>query len=141
MPITPPLGVLEPKNFGFPSFSPGGTSMPKMIKIGEIRVLNYFDLPWNEPQEFSINWEQPEVCSLICLEVMLFQSEDGKRWAAKRVKIDSPNHPPEWTATQTTYLSWKVPKMEKKVGLSLDYAISKKWTLINDSAQFFLDSF
>ena len=23
--------------------------MPKMIKIGEIRVLNYFDLPWNEP--------------------------------------------------------------------------------------------
>ena len=48
-PITPPLGVLEPKNFGFPSFSPGVTSMPKMIKIGEIRVLNYFDLPWNEP--------------------------------------------------------------------------------------------
>ena len=45
MPITPPLGVLEPKNFGFPSFSPGGTSMPKMIKIGEIRVLIYFDLP------------------------------------------------------------------------------------------------
>ena len=24
--------------------------MPKMIKIGEIRVLNYFDLPWNEPK-------------------------------------------------------------------------------------------
>ena len=24
--------------------------MPKMIKIGEIRVLNYFDLPWNEPR-------------------------------------------------------------------------------------------
>ena len=23
--------------------------MPKMIKIGEIRVLDYFDLPWNEP--------------------------------------------------------------------------------------------
>ena len=23
--------------------------MPKMIKIGEIRVLNYFDHPWNEP--------------------------------------------------------------------------------------------
>ena len=23
--------------------------MPKMIKIGEIRVLIYFDLPWNEP--------------------------------------------------------------------------------------------
>ena len=44
-----PLGVLGPKNFGFPSFSPGGTSMPKMIKIGEIRVLIYFDLPWNEP--------------------------------------------------------------------------------------------
>ena len=22
-----------------------------MIKIGEIRVLNYFDLPWNEPIE------------------------------------------------------------------------------------------
>ena len=51
MPITPPLGVLEPKNFGFPSFSPGGTSMPKMIKIGEIRVLNYFDHPWNEPDD------------------------------------------------------------------------------------------
>ena len=48
-PITPPLGVLEPKNFGFPSFSPGGTSMPKMIKIGEIRVLSYLRLPWNAP--------------------------------------------------------------------------------------------
>ena len=47
-PITPPLGVLEPKNFGFPSFSPGGTPMPKMIKIGEVRVLNHFDHPWNE---------------------------------------------------------------------------------------------
>ena len=53
MPITPPLGVLGPKNFGFPSFSPGGTSMPKMIKIGEIRVLIYFDLPWNEPKPMS----------------------------------------------------------------------------------------
>ena len=52
MPITPPLGVREPKNFGFPSFSPGGTSMPKMIKIGEIRVLIYFDLTWNEPPGF-----------------------------------------------------------------------------------------
>ena len=48
-PITPPLGVLEPKKFGFPSFSLGGTSTPKMIKIGEIRVLSYFDLSWNEP--------------------------------------------------------------------------------------------
>ena len=52
-PITPPLGVLEPNNFGFPSFSSGVTSMPKMIKIGEIRVLNYFDLPWNEPSNFA----------------------------------------------------------------------------------------
>ena len=43
-PITPPLGVLEPKNFGFPSFSLGGTSTPKMIKFGEIRVLIHFDL-------------------------------------------------------------------------------------------------
>ena len=42
------LGVLEPKNLGFPSFSPGGTSMPKMIKMGEIRVLSYFHLSWNE---------------------------------------------------------------------------------------------
>ena len=49
MPITPPLGVLEQKNFGFPSFSIGGTFTPKMIKIGEIRVLSYFDLSWNEP--------------------------------------------------------------------------------------------
>ena len=24
--------------------------MPKLIKIGEIRVLIYFDLPWNEPE-------------------------------------------------------------------------------------------
>ena len=55
MPITPPLGVLEPKNFGFPSFSPGDTSMPKMIKIGEIRVLIYFDLPWNEPSIPSLS--------------------------------------------------------------------------------------
>ena len=23
--------------------------MPKMIKIGEVRVLNHFDLPWTEP--------------------------------------------------------------------------------------------
>ena len=30
----PPLGVLEQKNFGFPSFSIGGTFTPKMIKIG-----------------------------------------------------------------------------------------------------------
>ena len=44
-----PLGVLEPKNFGFPSFSPGSTSMPKMIQIGEVRVLSYFHLSWNEP--------------------------------------------------------------------------------------------
>ena len=30
--------------------------MPKMIKIGEIRVLNYFDLPWNEPE--GERWEE-----------------------------------------------------------------------------------
>ena len=24
--------------------------MPKMIKIGEVRVLNHFDLTWTEPQ-------------------------------------------------------------------------------------------
>ena len=30
--------------------------MPKMIKIGEIRVLNYFDLPWNEPSMRVIYW-------------------------------------------------------------------------------------
>jgi hypothetical protein len=47
MPITPPLGVLEQKNFGFPSFSIGGTFTPKMIKIGEIRVLSYLHLSWN----------------------------------------------------------------------------------------------
>ncbi len=35
--------------------------------------------------EFAINWEQPKVCSLIRLEIMLFQSEDGKKWALKRV--------------------------------------------------------
>ena len=35
--------------------------------------------------EFSKNWEQQEVCSLICLEVMLFQSKDNKRWVVKRV--------------------------------------------------------
>ena len=23
--------------------------MPKMIKIGEVRVLNHFDLPWTQP--------------------------------------------------------------------------------------------
>ena len=49
MPITAPLGVREQKNFGFPSFSLGGTSTPKMIKIGELVVLSYLDLPWNEP--------------------------------------------------------------------------------------------
>jgi len=49
MPITALLGVREQKNFGFPSFSLGGTSTPKMIKIGELVVLSYFDLPWNEP--------------------------------------------------------------------------------------------
>ena len=48
MPITPPLGVLEQKNFGFPSFSIGGTFTPKMIKIGEIGVLSYLHLSWNE---------------------------------------------------------------------------------------------
>ena len=52
MPITPPLGVLEQKNFGFPSFSIGGTFTPKMIKIGEIGVLSYFNLSWNEPDKF-----------------------------------------------------------------------------------------
>ena len=31
--------------------------MPKMIKIGEIRVLIYFDLPWNEPYGY-INLEK-----------------------------------------------------------------------------------
>ena len=50
MPITAPLGVREQKNFGFPSFSLGGTTTPKMIKIGELAVLSYLDLPWNEPQ-------------------------------------------------------------------------------------------
>ena len=39
MPITLPLGVLEQKDFGFPSFSIGDTSTPKMIKIDEI---NFF---------------------------------------------------------------------------------------------------
>ena len=52
MPITAPLGVREQKNFGFPSFSLGGTSTPKMIKIGELVVLSYLDLPWNEPNFF-----------------------------------------------------------------------------------------
>ena len=37
------------------------------------------------PFEFAINLEQPENCSLIRLEVMLFQSEDGKKFEAKRV--------------------------------------------------------
>ena len=50
MPITAPLGVREQKNFGFPSFSLGGTSTPKMIKIGELGVLSYLDLPWSEPK-------------------------------------------------------------------------------------------
>ena len=49
MPITAPLGVQEQKNFGFPSFSLGGTSTPKMIKIGELGVLSYLHLPWNAP--------------------------------------------------------------------------------------------
>ena len=53
MPITAPLGVREQKNFGFPSFSLGGTSTPKMIKIGELVVLSYLDLPWNEPYNFK----------------------------------------------------------------------------------------
>ena len=35
-PITLPLGVLEQKDFGFPSFSIGDTSTPKIIKIDEI---------------------------------------------------------------------------------------------------------
>ena len=49
MPITAPLGVLEQKNFGFTSFSLGGTSTPKMIKIGEMRVSSYLRLSWNAP--------------------------------------------------------------------------------------------
>ena len=60
MPITPPLGVLEQKNFGFPSFSIGGTFTPKMIKIGEIRVLSYFDLSWNEPKFELLIAEAPK---------------------------------------------------------------------------------
>ena len=35
-PTTLPLGVLEQKDFGFPSFSIGDTSTPKMIKIDKI---------------------------------------------------------------------------------------------------------
>ena len=58
MPITPPLGVLEQKKFGFPSFSIGGTSTPKMIKIGEIGVLSYLHLSWNEPNLNTINDEK-----------------------------------------------------------------------------------
>ena len=54
MPITDLLGVREQKNFGFPSFSLGGTSTPKMIKIGELVVLSYLDLPWNEPSVAQI---------------------------------------------------------------------------------------
>ena len=55
MPITAPLGVREQKNFGFPSFSLGGTSTPKMIKIGELVVLSYLDLPWNEPKSWLVS--------------------------------------------------------------------------------------
>ena len=47
MPITAPLGVLEQKKFGFTSFSLGGTSTPKMIKIGEMRVFSYLRPSWN----------------------------------------------------------------------------------------------
>ena len=28
--------------------------MPKMIKIGEVRVLNHFDHPWNEPSHLIL---------------------------------------------------------------------------------------
>ena len=47
-PITPPRGPRE-KQFWVSKFLHRGTSTPKMIKIGEIRVLSYLYLSWNEP--------------------------------------------------------------------------------------------
>ncbi len=41
-------GRVEPKR-GISKFLPRGTSTPKMIKIGEVRVLNHFDMSWTEP--------------------------------------------------------------------------------------------
>ena len=48
----------------------------------------------------------------------------------KALKKDSSNHPPRWTTMRKmTCLCWKVPKMEKKVSLSLVCGISKKTDL------------
>ena len=43
-----------------------------------------YDTIWSAC-EFARNREQPEVCSLIRLEVTLILSKDDKRWVAKRV--------------------------------------------------------
>ena len=48
----------------------------------------------------------------------------------KALKKDSSNHPPRWTTMRKmTCLCWKVPKMEKKISLSLGRGISKKTDL------------
>ena len=85
-----------------------------------------YDTIWSG-WEFAKNLEQPQVCRLIRLEVTVFQSEDGKRWAAK---MDLSNQPPRRTAMRmTTFLCSKVSKMEEKVNLSLDCGISQKTDL------------
>ena len=70
------------------------------------------------------------------LLLYLFRSYITSKWGwqkmsgEKALKKDSSSHPPRWTTMRNmTCLCWNVPKMEKKVSLSLVCGISKKTDL------------
>ena len=88
--------------------------------------------------EFSWNREQPEVCSFIRLEVMLFQSEDIKRGAAKRVRkkihritLQNKHQCAGWLAATEMYQKWR-----GKYVYHLSVELAKKRTLFLNSAYF-----
>ena len=64
--------------------------------------------------EFATNWDQPEVCSFIRLEVTLLQSEDDKRQAANMVwkkvhpiTLRAEKQCARWIAFAEKYQKWR----------------------------------
>ena len=89
--------------------------------------------------EFSWNREQPEVCSFIRLEVMLFQSEDNKRGAAKRVwkkihpiTLQNEHQCARWLAFTEMHQKWR-----GKYVYHLSVELPKKTDLISWFCSFF----
>ena len=127
----------------YPQFLPLGADKTRHTSNGVFYVVsndknkNYDTI--QSAWEFSTNWEQAEVCSFIRLEATQLQSEDDKRWAAKRLwkKIHPITLRDEQQCARWLAFSEKDQKWRRKEVYHLSLESAKKRTLIHNSAHFF----